>query len=328
MNASARTVEDELPTNLRQRSAAWLTLAPTLPLPGSGATLERWRELARLGMEDVCLAKLLEAHYDAQAILSELDGPSMAPGQLWAVWAAEPPSAQLTYCPTSTDAGVLHGSKAWCSGAGWVTHALVTVREGAKRRLVRVELAQAGVGPPAETWAAVGMARIVSGPLSFSGAQAFPVGEPGAYLSRPGFWHGGAGIAACWFGATVAIARRLHAAPSLANAPHALAHLGAIDAQLSSAAALLRETAGLIDREPGQPHNREVMRLRCFVERVATDVVDRVGRALGPGPLCQDREHALQCSDLQVFVRQSHAERDLEALGRTLLEQRGAPWQL
>jgi hypothetical protein len=64
------------------------------------------------------------------------------------------------------------------------------------------------------------------------------------------------------------------------------------------------------------------------MERVASDVTDRVGRALGPGPLCQDRAHAMRCSDLQVFVRQCHAERDLEALGRMLLERDEAPWAL
>jgi alkylation response protein AidB-like acyl-CoA dehydrogenase len=328
MYASARTAEDDVPVDLLQRGMAWLASMPRLPLPGSGATLERWRRLARLAAEDVCLAKLLEAHYDAQAILAELGGPEVKPGELWAVWAAEPPSAQVSYRPTSPDAGVLHGTKAWCSGAGWATHALVTVREGAQRRLAGIDLRQGGVGPAARAWAAVGMARIVSGPLSFSGARAFPVGEPGAYLSRPGFWHGGAGIAACWYGAAVAIAGQLRAAPKLADAPHALAHLGAIETRLSSAAALLRETAELIDRQPRQPHCRAVVRLRCVMERVASDVTDRVGRALGPGPLCQDRAHAMRCSDLQVFVRQCHAERDLEALGRMLLERDEAPWAL
>lgn len=328
MNARVGTVEDDVPIDLHQRGMAWLASMPSLPLPGSGATLERWRRLAQLASEDVCLAKLLEAHYDAQAILAELSGPDAKPNELWAVWAAEPPSAQVTYRPTSPDTGILDGTKAWCSGAGWVTHALVTVREGAQRRLVAVDLRQAGIGPAAGEWAAVGMARIVSGPLSFCGAQAFPVGEPDAYLSRPGFWHGGAGIAACWYGAAVAVADQLRMAPNLVNAPHALAHLGAIEAQLSSAAALLRETATLIDRHPRQSHCREVIRLRCFLERIANDVIDRVGRALGPGPLCQDRAHAMRCADLQVFVRQSHAERDLEMLGHMLLEQQGASWEL
>jgi hypothetical protein len=41
----------------------------------------------------------------------------------------------------------------------------------------------------------------------------------------------------------------------------------------------------------------------------------RTDRALGPGPLCLDEQHARAVADLTVYVRQSHAERDLAALG-------------
>ncbi|MDQ2757232.1 MAG: acyl-CoA dehydrogenase, partial [Actinomycetota bacterium] len=40
-----------------------------------------------------------------------------------------------------------------------------------------------------------------------------------------------------------------------------------------------------------------------------------VGRALGAAPLCLDAAHAQAVADVQVYVRQSHAERDLAALG-------------
>ena len=42
----------------------------------------------------------------------------------------------------------------------------------------------------------------------------------------------------------------------------------------------------------------------------------RTGRALGPGPLALDARHAQHVADLTMYVRQSHAERDLAALGR------------
>ena len=45
-----------------------------------------------------------------------------------------------------------------------------------------------------------------------------------------------------------------------------------------------------------------------------------VGRALGPGPMCKDAAMARRFADLPVFMRQSHAERDQEALGRRLAE--------
>ncbi|MDQ6648856.1 MAG: acyl-CoA dehydrogenase, partial [Actinomycetota bacterium] len=44
-------------------------------------------------------------------------------------------------------------------------------------------------------------------------------------------------------------------------------------------------------------------------------VLDRVGRALGAGPLCLDPVQAQRAADLPVYLRQSHAERDLAGLG-------------
>ena len=35
------------------------------------------------------------------------------------------------------------------------------------------------------------------------------IGQPNSYLKRPGFWHGAAGVAACWYGAAVRLANFL-----------------------------------------------------------------------------------------------------------------------
>ncbi len=104
--------------------------------------------------------------------------------------------------------------------------------------------------------------------------------------------------------------------------------LGAVDAQLAAAGALLRETAAWIDRHPRDDCTRRAMRARLAVERAATAVIDHVTRALGAGPLCGDRWFANAVADLPVFLRQSHAERDEAALGQTLLDERTPPWRL
>lgn len=300
---------------LASQGEAWRRRYPRLPLPGCGDTLARWRVLADIAREDVCLAKLLEAHYDAQAILADL-GADAPDGHLLAVWAAEPPDARVCFV-TDGDAGngVLDGNKAWCSGSDLVDTALVTAYEDGQRVLVQVDLASAGIARDDTTWQAVGMDRVRSGRVRFDQVPARRIGAPGAYLDRPGFWHGGAGIAACWFGAATAIADTLRIDERGARSPHAQAHLGAIDMALSATASLLRETAALIDATPGQPHVREVTRVRSVAERAATEVIDRVGRALGPAPLCTDGAHARHCADLTTFVRQSHAEHDWAALG-------------
>ena len=303
-----------------------LAQQPQLPLPGGGRTLDRWRALARLAGVDVCLVKVLEAHYDAQAIMAELGHAPPPDDVLLAVWAAEPPDAQV-HCMQREDVTRITGTKAWCSGARMVDAALLTTRENSAVQLVCVDMREAGIAHDDSAWQAVGMRRVISGRVGFADVHALAVGKPGAYLDRAGFWHGGAGIAACWFGAAAAIAETLRTHPRTARDPHACAHLGAIDVALAGTAAHLRAIAALIDDRPLEPHRVSVMRVRALVERVCTEVIDRVGRALGPAPLCQDGAHALRCADLAVFIRQSHAERDWAALGEAAIE-RDATWTL
>src|SRR4029077_6795474 len=67
-----------------------------LPLPGSGATWERWAAFADLAGEDLSLARLGEGHADAIAILAELGGRRPRPDSRWGVWAANPPGPNVT----------------------------------------------------------------------------------------------------------------------------------------------------------------------------------------------------------------------------------------
>lgn len=203
-------------------------------------------------------------------------------------------------------------------GAAQVTHALVTTQHAGASCLFAVALNQPGVQIDASGWQAIGMRDIETANVTFSRVPAQQVGASDAYLTRPGFWHGGAGIAACWFGATSAVADVLRTASRVSRDPHAAAHLGAIDAGLAAAGALLRQLAQQIDAQPQDPQMRGVLQVRSVVEAVARDTLDRVSRALGPGPLCGDRVHAQRCADLSVFIRQHHGERDLQALGEAL----------
>lgn len=299
--------------SLSTAASGWLQRQPQLPLPGRGSTLQRWQALAAIAAHDLCLAKVLEAHYDAQAILAELDAAPLQEGRLAAVWAAGGPQSTLRFDPASV---TVSGDKPWCSGAGLVDVALVTADGPEGPQLLRVALTDAGISGDQAGWHATGMGRIPSGRVSFQQVSCEPVGAPGVYLQRPGFWHGGAGIAACWYGAAAALAVPLARAPRIAGDPLAAALLGQVDIALAACAALLRELAAAIDAEPADPHRLAVMRARSVAERTSTQVLDAVGRALGPAPMCLDPGHARRWSDLAVFVRQSHADHDWAELGR------------
>ena len=292
-----------------------------LPMPGSGRTAERWRTLARLAEEDVVSARLAEAHTDAVAILHELGGKPAAVGQLWGVWASEAKDAALIATAAGGADFSLSGTKPWCSGAGFCTHALVTARvDGGRRRLFVVELNDPAVKPLPSTWWNPGMSASDTRAVQFTNAHAIAVGDPGSYLSRPGFWHGAIGVAACWLGGARAVAQPLYkrAAEESADA-HALAHLGVVDSAIAAGEAIMVGTAARIDADPfNRAGDAELLarRVRAVVEVAVEEAITRSGRALGPGPLCQDGRHAQRVADLTMYVRQSHAERDLAELGR------------
>jgi hypothetical protein len=224
---------------------------------------------------------------------------------------------------------LLHGTKAWCSGAADVTHAIVSCwDEDGAPRLAAVSMAQPGVRITDQGWHAVGMSATASVDVRFEDAEALPVGEPGEYVARAGFWQGGAGIAACWYGGACGIADMTRANGGPQPDAHRLAHLGAIDVALAGAAAVLRETAAWIDEQPSSLAQAPALRARLVTEAAATRVLQHAGRAVGAGPLCRDARFARAMADLPVFLRQSHAERDLAALGGCALPPQEAPWAL
>ncbi|EHB50276.1 dehydrogenase [Mycolicibacterium rhodesiae JS60] len=290
-----------------------------LPLPGSGQTLVRWNKLASLCEIDVVAGRLAEAHTDAVAILAELGGPPVVPGRLWGVWAAEAPDASVQVHDRG-DLVALSGTKAWCSGAGLCADALVTARTATgSRGLYAVDLHGPGVEPLPSNWRNAGMAGSDTRSVRFTAAPAIPVGGPDDYLTRPGFWHGAAGVAACWLGAARAVAAPLYRAVAEATMPgnpHAAAHLGALDAALAAAQALLVGTAAQVDTAPPSGCGEvAARRLRAVVEVAVDEAIGRTARALGPAPLALDAAHAGRVADLSMYVRQSHAEKDLAALG-------------
>jgi alkylation response protein AidB-like acyl-CoA dehydrogenase len=109
--------------SLRRRLAA--ICDEELPLPGKGSTAQRHARLMQVGREDLSLARLAEAHWDAVAILAEA-GRTGSRGCLYGVWASEIPDRGLQLRPVA-NGYVISGTKLFCSGADIVGRALVTV---------------------------------------------------------------------------------------------------------------------------------------------------------------------------------------------------------
>ncbi|MEO7886996.1 MAG: acyl-CoA dehydrogenase [Polaromonas sp.] len=319
--------------------ANWLSLLiqnrlDRLPMPGKGSTLERWSALAAVGQFDLSLTKLYEGHTDALAIIEEIgqEGIEVADGS-WCVWAAEAPGGRALIRSSTDGSVVLSGSKHWCSGAVTADHGLLTAWEedGSGPHLVAVELAQPGIAINADKWKAVGMASSMSVNVAFDGARGRRVGSLGEYLTRPGFWHGGAGIAACWYGGAVGVGgalRKMLLTSSGDTWGYKMAAMGRVQLAIEETAAVLRQSARWVDDHPSLDASRIALTARLSAERCSKTVIDEVGKAMGATPFCLDEKFAKAVADLPVFIRQSHADRDFAALGERSLKREATAWTL
>lgn len=295
-------------------------VAETLPLPAAGQTAVRHRRLFEVAREDLTLAKLAEAHWDAVAILVEA-GREPAPNALYAVWASEIPGRALQLSPEA-DGYTVSGQKAFCSGVGLVDRTLMTTG-GADPVLLDLDLRanQDRWDADLTAWQVDAFRDTQTGGLSLHAAalQADSViGIPGWYLTRAGFWHGACGPAACWAGG---VAGLLDAA--MANKrddPHTLAHLGAMYADVWALQALLTQAAQEMDAAPTDIAAAQIraLALRHTVEQLASDVLRRFARAYGPQPLAMNQSVARRYAEADLYLRQSHAERDLHALAQLI----------
>jgi alkylation response protein AidB-like acyl-CoA dehydrogenase len=316
-----RSLPADLPRSIDDGLALARELGPRSDGPGEGGTADLWETLATLASADLGAARVVEPHLDALAILGQAGEP--VPDGVWGVFAAEGGDDPLT--ATLADDILLTGTKPWCSLAGRLDGALVTAAAAdGTRGLYTVSLHDPGVAVIPGAWHARGLTELASGPVRFTEVLATPVGAPGWYLTRPGFEWGGIGVAACWFGGAVGIARTVHAAAAERPNPFLLMHLGAIDRGLQDARRALAEAAVLVDARAGGDRVL-AKRVRATVAAVAEDVIIRAGHALGPAPLALDADHAKRVADLTLYIRQHHAERDLESLGSALAGE-PAPW--
>jgi alkylation response protein AidB-like acyl-CoA dehydrogenase len=298
-----------------------IELGGLLPHPGQGDTARRWAALAALGRTNLTVARVAEAHTDALAILAEAAKEPAAAGS-WGVFAAETPDQRLTAAVQDDGTTTLSGGKPWCSLGGVLDHALVTAHGPDGRQLFRVDLDHPTVtAHPVDGWVARGLRTVTSVPISFDRTPAHPVGEPGWYLTRPGFAWGGMGVAACWHGGALGLADTLRRTAVNRGGPLDALHVGVVDAALHASAAVLADAARSIDTGTANGPAGELLALR--VRAVVADTVERVlrevGHALGPAPLAFDPQHAARVADLELYVRQHHAERDLAALGAAVL---------
>lgn len=317
------------------------------PVAADQSWLERWRLLAALGRTDLVVARLVEGHLDALAILTEA-GRAPAPDALYGVWASASGGTGLRLTSNAGEAS-LGGTARFCSGVGMVDRVLVTATDDAAAvHLVDVVVDPRHVHPDRSSWPALGMDASDSFDVSVTGlpvSTAAVVGPAGFYIDRPGLPLGGIGVAAVWLGGAQGLLDTTLAALAEHGADdHQLAHVGAVTVAIEVAAGTLVTTSTLLDERPGGPArprrrrtdigpsapgwgvpqlSRAALTCRSAVEAAVAVAIRRLPRVAGAVAMSRDADFVHRLADLEVYVRQHHGERDLARLGAAELDQ---PW--
>jgi alkylation response protein AidB-like acyl-CoA dehydrogenase len=294
--------------------------ASRMPFPGAGNTPERHRTLFRWGTSDLSFARIAEAHTDALAIFSECHQPARSDA-LYGVWASDAPPSRVTCERLSSGEWRIEGVKQFCSGAAFADAALVTAHHADGLLLFDIPINHPSVVIQPTTWASPAFADTATTAVKFNSllvSDRDRLGDAGWYLSRPGFWHGSVGPAACWAGGAQSL---IDAAVSLNRRdPHSRAHVGALEATAWEFNAILNQAGREIDADP---QDRSLtarirgLKVRHLIERACADVLDRFGRATGPHLLAHDPNVIRQHQALALYIRQCHGERDLAAIPAT-----------
>ena len=281
------------------------------------------------GHHNLAYAKIAESHADAESIAREA-GRSLVVGHLYAVWASRSARSGLT-AVTAADGYVLSGQLRFASGASFVDRALVTATCDEGTLLFDIAVDDPAVHLEWTPWTAQGMADTQTVDLRIDELhldRSAALGPPDWYLSRPGFWANGIGIAAIWTGGAARVVddMRDKLAAQSGSSPHQRVHLGASVAAVYSAHHSVQAAAEIMDKHPADNHRALACAVRHVVEGAVTECIWRSGRALGPGPLVRDAAFAQHVADLGIFVRQHGSEADLDSLGEATLAPGASRW--
>lgn len=267
-----------------------------------------------LGAGNLAVGRLFEAHVNALRLVTRLGTPAqltrvaaaVRAGAMFGLWVTDPPENALR---AAAD-GRLQGGKAFCSGAGHLSHAVVALRDPADAvRLAIVPLDGAVATPlPVQLQ---GMRAATTGQVRFDGLRLDPddwLGGADAYMEEPDFSAGAWRTCAVTCGgleALLGLAVSHLVARGRDGDPHQRARVGrAWIAQQTALQWLSRAAdAAELGAETGDAI-ATVGFARTAIEDACLDVIQMVERSIGlpaflhPSPIERVRR------DLAVYLRQ------------------------
>lgn len=287
---------------------------PTLHDPQDAGTLIALLEvLYETGRRDLPLGRLLEGHVDALQIVARYADPAIAEaaqeaargGATFGVWNADLPGE-----PLRLEQGRLTGGKSYASGAGVLSHALVSADVAGGRQLLLLDMAQVPPAIDRTWWDVVGMARshthIVRWADAAIDATAI-VGEPGVYAREPYFSGGALRFVAVHAGGVAALFDHVRdhlRATGRDRDPHQVARLATLFELADLAAGAVRRTATMWFAQADAERLPRVAATRLQVAGLAERAIMLAQEAVGLQGLFRAHPLATTITDLMVYLRQ------------------------
>lgn len=285
------------------------------------------RTLYAVGRRDLPLGRLFEGHVDALQIIarygsvSQWDAVRAAArnGSAFGVWNADKPGD-----PTILHEEVLYGSKAFASGAGVLSHALITVDMNGGRQLILVDLSATSPEIDRDWWRVTGMRRSETHMVRWTGAPFAalqPIGSPGDYLQEPWFSGGALRFAAVQAGGIAAIVDLVRDHLVLTDRaldPHQSSRLADLylAAQSAADAVTRAATAWRIDDVPATLAH--VAAARVAVYAAGETALTLAQAAVGVSTMFVDHPLAAMLTDLTVYLRQPAPDAQRQRAGEAV----------
>ena len=271
------------------------------------------RVLYEAGRRDLPLGRLLEGHVDAVQIALRYGDEeqrsalraAVAGGAMAGVWNAGLPGE-----PLRLDEGLLSGGKSYASGAGVLTHALVTADTAEGPQLLLLDLARVSPAIDRDWWRVTGMQRSETHRVRWSTASIEPgdaIGRPGDYAREPWFGGGALRFVAVHAGGVAGLFDRVRAhlvEAGRADDPFQAARLAELFTLADAAAAVVRRTARLWFGEGEEARLSRGAAARMHVADLAERALALSQAAVGLSGHFLDHPLSHQLTDLAVYLRQ------------------------
>ncbi len=277
------------------------------------------RDLARLlyllGEANLSVARLFEAHVNAlQLILRYGTAPQgraaaqdAGAGHLFALWVTDPFEGGAVLDVDE----VLHGGKAFCSGAGVATRAVITADTAAGAQMLIVGLQPGSRVAPSQVRLG-GMRAAITGSIDFTGLHAGDdarLGKPGDYLREPlfsaGAWRGSA-AALGGLKALIAVFREEIARRGRLESPHQRERFAQMVIAHETARLWVEQAAlrACLEDQPAAAIIAYVNMTRLAVEAACLDAMRAIQRGLGLSAFMAGHPAERLGRDLATYLRQ------------------------